>query len=125
MRALDDVSFSVEEGSIFGLLGPNGAGKTTIVRILTTILQPDSGHARVLGHDVKAEAELVRTLFGLAGQYAAVDENLTGRENLKMVSRLNGLSRPDSATRATDLLADFQLSDAGRPGPQDLLRRYA
>ena len=76
---------------MFGLLGPNGSGKTTAVRILTTILKADGGSARVLGHDVRKEAGLVRTMIGLAGQYAAVDENLTGRENLRMVGRLNHL----------------------------------
>jgi len=112
VRALDGVSFTVEEGSVFGLLGPNGAGKTTVVRILTTILRPDSGSARVLGHDVAREPELVRSLFGLAGQYAAVDENLTGRENLRMIGRLNHLSRPVAARRAAELLEQFHLSDA-------------
>ena len=89
--ALDGVSFAVEEGTIFGLLGPNGAGKTTAVRILTTIIAPDAGSGRVLGYDVVDQADRVRALIGLAGQYAAVDENLTGRENLTMVGRLNHL----------------------------------
>src|ERR1700689_1522860 len=93
VRALDGVSLQVETGTVFGLLGPNGAGKTTVVRILTTILQPDKGMARVLGHDVVRQPDVVRPLFGLAGQYAAVDENLTGRENLTMVGRLNNMSR--------------------------------
>jgi ABC-2 type transport system ATP-binding protein len=113
VRALDDVSFSVEEGTVFGLLGPNGSGKTTAVRILTTILKADSGTARVLGHDVAHQAALVRTLIGLAGQYAAVDENLTGRENLEMVGNLNHLDRATVAGRAKDLLAQFDLTDAG------------
>ena len=113
VRALDGVSFAVEEGTVFGLLGPNGAGKTTAVRVLTTIIKPDSGTALVLGHDVTKEAGLVRSLIGLAGQYAAVDENLTGRENLDMVGRLNHLPRKAVAARATDLLDQFQLSDAG------------
>jgi len=112
VRALDGVTFSVEQGTVFGLLGPNGAGKTTVVRILTTILQPDSGVARVLGHDVTKEADLVRTLFGLAGQYAAVDENLTGRENLVRVSRLNNMAKRDSSKRAAELLKEFDLVDA-------------
>jgi ABC-2 type transport system ATP-binding protein len=111
--ALDGVSFAVEEGTIFGLLGPNGAGKTTAVRILTTILDPDSGTGSVLGFDVVAEAERVRTLIGLAGQYAAVDENLTGRENLTMVGRLNHLSRAVVSARAVELLEQFGLTDAG------------
>ncbi|HUY30181.1 MAG TPA: ATP-binding cassette domain-containing protein [Acidimicrobiales bacterium] len=110
--ALDGVSFEVERGSVYGLLGPNGAGKTTVVRILTTILRPDRGRASVLGHDVVAAPELVRSLFGLAGQYAAVDENLTGRENLRMVGRLNHLSRPVVAARSAELLEQFELSDA-------------
>src|SRR5271166_3696916 len=78
--ALDGVSFAVDQGTVFGLLGPNGAGKTTAVRILTTIIRPDAGAGRVLGYDVVEQAETVRPLIGLAGQYAAVDENLTGRE---------------------------------------------
>ena len=113
VRALDGVSFSVEEGTVFGLLGPNGSGKTTAVRILTTILQPDSGSARVLGHDVCKKAGLVRSLIGLAGQYAAVDENLTGRENLVMVGNLNHLNKAVVGGRAKDLLEQFNLADAG------------
>lgn len=110
--ALDGVSFGVEEGTIFGLLGPNGAGKTTVVRILTTTLRADSGEATVLDYDVAREPELVRTLFGLAGQFAAVDENLTGRENLYMVGRLSHLSRATAGARADQLLAQFDLSGA-------------
>jgi daunorubicin resistance ABC transporter ATP-binding subunit len=113
VRALDGVSFNVEEGRVFGLLGPNGSGKTTAVRVLTTILKPDGGSARVLGHDVVKRAGLVRSLIGLAGQYAAVDENLTGRENLQMVGNLNHLERSTVSGRATDLLAQFDLTDAG------------
>ncbi|MGO9028804.1 MAG: ATP-binding cassette domain-containing protein [Acidimicrobiales bacterium] len=113
VRALDGVSFLVEEGTVFGLLGPNGSGKTTAVRILTTILRPDGGSARVLGHDVVKEAGRVRSLIGLAGQYAAVDENLTGRENLVMVGRLNHLPGSYVAGRAKELLGEFDLSDAG------------
>ena len=86
--ALDQVDFEVRPGAVFGLLGPNGAGKTTVIRILTTILHPSAGRAEVLGHDVVREAATVRRLIGLAGQYAAVDETLTGRENLVMVGRL-------------------------------------
>ncbi len=112
VRALDGVSFAVEEGTVFGLLGPNGAGKTTAVRILTTIVEPDVGTARVLGHDVVSEAGRVRSLIGLAGQYAAVDENLTGRENIYMVGRLNHLARDVAAGRATELLERFGLTDA-------------
>ena len=113
VRALDGVSLAVEEGTVFGLLGPNGSGKTTAVRILTTIIKPDGGHARVLGHDVVKKAGLVRSLIGLAGQYAAVDENLTGRENLQMVGNLNHLSRPVVAGRTRELLEQFNLADAG------------
>jgi daunorubicin resistance ABC transporter ATP-binding subunit len=112
VRALDGVSFNVAEGTVFGLLGPNGSGKTTAVRILTTILHPDSGRARVLGHDVAKQSSLVRSLIGLAGQYAAVDENLTGRENLQMVGRLNHLPRSTVAGRAKELLDQFDLADA-------------
>jgi ABC-2 type transport system ATP-binding protein len=113
VRALDGVSFNVDEGTVFGLLGPNGSGKTTAVRILTTILKPDSGVARVLGHDVARKSGLVRSLIGLAGQYAAVDENLTGRENLEMVGNLNHLDRSSVGGRAKELLVQFDLADAG------------
>ena len=112
VRALDGVSFGVEQGTIFGLLGPNGAGKTTAVRILTTVLQPDSGVARVLGHDVAAEPDVVRRLIGLAGQFAAVDENLTGAENLWMVGRLNHMSRAPLRERSSSLLEQFGLAEA-------------
>jgi len=113
VRALDGVSLQVEEGTVLGLLGPNGAGKTTAVRILSTILSPDSGHASILGHDVVKEADTVRRIIGLAGQYAAVDENLTGRENIRMVGRLSHMSWKASRARATDLLESFGLTDAG------------
>jgi ABC-2 type transport system ATP-binding protein len=113
VRALDGVSLHVEEGTILGLLGPNGAGKTTAVRILSTILGPDSGHASILGHDVVKEAQTVRQIIGLAGQYAAVDENLTGRENIRMVGRLSHMSWKASGVRATELLENFGLTDAG------------
>src|SRR5580698_1389637 len=109
VRALDGVSLHVEEGTVLGLLGPNGAGKTTAVRILST----DSGRASILGHDVVKEAQTVRQIIGLAGQYAAVDENLTGRENIRMVGRLSHMSWKASGVRATELLEDFGLSDAG------------
>lgn len=113
VEALRGVSLAVPEGTVLGLLGPNGAGKTTVVRILSTILRPDRGVARVLGLDVAAEPELVRTVIGLAGQNAAVDENLTGFENLRMVARLTHLPRADVVPRARQLLAQFHLSDAG------------
>jgi ABC-2 type transport system ATP-binding protein len=113
VRALDKVSLSVETGTVLGLLGPNGAGKTTAVRILSTILEPDSGSASILGHDVVKEPDVVRRLIGLAGQYATVDENLTGRENIYMVGRLSHLNRKVSARRADELLSAFGLADAG------------
>ncbi len=113
VRALDGVSFAVPRGTVLGLLGPNGAGKTTAVRILSTILAADAGTASVLGHDVAAEAGAVRRLIGLAGQYAAVDENLTGRENLRMVGRLTHMTRRQATVRAGELLVQFGLSDAG------------
>lgn len=110
--ALDGVSLTVTPGTVLGLLGPNGAGKTTVVRVLSTILVPDSGEARVLGHDVVKEAGTVRRLIGLAGQYAAVDEQLTGRENLRMVGRLTHLSKAVSSGRADELLEQFGLTEA-------------
>jgi ABC-2 type transport system ATP-binding protein len=116
VRALDGVSFEVAAGTVFGLLGPNGAGKTTLVRILATIIAPDGGRARVLGHDVTTEAQTVRGLIGLAGQYAAVDENLTGKENLQMIGRLNHLPWAVVNERSAGLLERFDLTDAaGRP----------
>jgi ABC-2 type transport system ATP-binding protein len=113
VAALCGVDLRVESGSVYGLLGPNGAGKTTAVRILTTLLPLDSGEARVAGVDVRLEPARVRERVGLAGQYAAVDENLTGFENLEMVGRLYHLGRRRSRNRADELLAAFDLSDAG------------
>ena len=112
VRALDGVDLSVAEGSVLGLLGPNGAGKTTTVRILATLLKPDAGHATVAGYDVVKEAQQIRTLIGLSGQYAAVDENLTGRENLWMFGTLYQLSSDVARARATELLEQFDLADA-------------
>ena len=111
-RALDGVDLDVPAGQVLGLLGPNGAGKTTTVRILTTLLRPDSGQAWVAGHDVLAEPDPVRRKIGLSGQYAAVDENLTGFENLYLVGRLYGKGRAAARTRARELLARFRLEDA-------------
>jgi ABC-2 type transport system ATP-binding protein len=110
--ALDGVDFTAQAGSVLGLLGPNGAGKTTAVRILTTILKRDAGRAEVLGVDVDRDPQAVRERIGLAGQYAAVDENLTGDENLRLVGSLTHLSSKAARTRATELLARFDLSDA-------------
>ena len=110
--ALDGIDLAVRTGSVFGLLGPNGAGKTTVVRILATLLRPDGGHATVCGHDVVTRAHQVRQLTGLTGQYASVDETLTGLENLILIGRLTGQSRAESRARARDLLAAFRLSDA-------------
>ena len=110
--ALDGVSFTVETGSVLGVLGPNGAGKTTAVRILTTLLLPDGGRALVEGYDVVREAAAVRRSIGLAGQSAAIQEELTGRENLEIIGRLYHLSRPESRSRAAELLEQFGLADA-------------
>jgi len=110
--ALDGIDFEVPTASVFGLLGPNGAGKTTAVRILSTILLPDSGRAEVLGHDVVRDPDGVRFLIGLAGQYAAVDPNLTGRENLRLVGRLAQMPSRQAAVRTDELLAQFDLMDA-------------
>jgi ABC-2 type transport system ATP-binding protein len=110
--ALDGIDLAVPAGTVFGLLGPNGAGKTTAVRVLTTIIRPDRGRATVLGHDVVRDAQAVRASIGLAGQYAAVDENLTGRENLRLIGRLAHLPSPHARARADELLEVFGLGDA-------------
>jgi ABC-2 type transport system ATP-binding protein len=112
VRALDGVSLEVRTGTVLGLLGPNGAGKTTAVNILTTLLRADSGRAEVAGIDVAADPAAVRRSIGLAGQYAAVDEMLTGAENLALVGRLNHLSTRTARTRAGELLKRFELTDA-------------
>ncbi|NYI06049.1 ATP-binding cassette domain-containing protein [Allostreptomyces psammosilenae] len=113
VRALDGVDLDVQQGTVLGLLGPNGAGKTTTVRALTTLIRPDSGTATVAGYDVLREPERVRASIGLAGQYAAVDEYLTGRENLQMVGELYQLRSREAAHRADQLLERFNLTEAG------------
>ena len=119
--ALAGLDLAVRTGSVLGLLGPNGAGKTTAVRIFATLLSADSGSARVAGYDVRTQPREIRKRIGLTGQYAAVDEHLTGAENLTMIGRLNGLTRADARTRTGQLLARFGLTDAGdRP-----LRTYS
>jgi ABC-2 type transport system ATP-binding protein len=110
--AVDGIDFEVPPASVFGLLGPNGAGKTTAVRVLTTLLRPDAGRASVLGLDVVEQPERVRARIGLAGQYAAVDGNLTGRENLRLIGRLTHLPRGIIEGRATELLEQFDLAAA-------------
>jgi ABC-2 type transport system ATP-binding protein len=110
--ALDGIDFAAPERSIFGLLGPNGAGKTTAIRILATVLAPDAGRASVLGHDVVREPDAVRSVIGLAGQYAAVDPNLTGRENLRLIGRLTQMEESTILPRAAELLTRFDLVEA-------------
>jgi oleandomycin transport system ATP-binding protein len=111
--ALDGVDLRVRTGTVFGLLGPNGAGKTTAVRILATLLVPDGGHAAIDGLDVVSQAHQVRQIIALTGQYASVDETLTGTENLYLIARLTGQSRAQAKSRAKELLAQFSLADAG------------
>ena len=111
--ALDGVDLEIPEGIVFGLLGPNGAGKTTLVRILATLLEPDAGRAELLGHDVVTESSKVREVLALTGQFAAVDDLLTGRENLEMFGRLFRLTRTEARRRASELLERFELVDAG------------
>jgi ABC-2 type transport system ATP-binding protein len=116
VHALDGLDLTVPEGTVLGLLGPNGAGKTTCVRILATLLRPDRGRATIAGIDVFHHPQQVRRIIGLSGQYAAVDEYLTGQENLEMIGRLYHLGRAESRARARDLLERFDLTDAaGRP----------
>src|ERR1700742_2841388 len=110
--ALAGVDLAVRTGTVLGLLGPNGAGKTTAVRILATLLRPDDGEARVCGYDVVRDAHQVRQLIGLTGQYASVDEGLSGTNNLIMIGRLLGLRRSGAKARAADLLERFELTDA-------------
>src|SRR4051795_431353 len=127
--ALAGVDLDVEEGTVFGLLGPNGAGKTTLVRVLATLLTPDAGRAEVFGRDVTSEPQAVRELLGLTGQFAAVDEILSGRENLIMFGRLFDLPAAEARRRASELLERFDLADAAdRPArtyPGGMRRRPA
>jgi ABC-2 type transport system ATP-binding protein len=111
-KAVDGVDLAVRSGSVYGVLGPNGAGKTTTIRMLATLLRPDSGEAKVLGHDVVTEGDKVRSAVSLTGQLASVDEDLTGRENLILLARLLGLSRNAAKERATELLEAFGLPEA-------------
>lgn len=111
-RAVDGVCLAIPGGTVFGLLGPNGAGKTTLVRLLSTLLRPDSGFARVLGHDLLGEADAIRRRISLTGQFASVDEDLSGYENLVFLGRLLGLQRGAARRRAFDLLAAFGLEGA-------------
>jgi ABC-2 type transport system ATP-binding protein len=113
VRALDGLDLEVDQGTVLGLLGPNGAGKTTAVRVLATLLRPDAGRATVAGFDVVTQGEQLRHVIGLSGQYAAVDENLTGRENLYLFGRLYQLSAAEAHQRAGELLEQFDLADAG------------
>jgi len=111
-RAVDGVDLAVPSGSVYGVLGPNGAGKTTTIRMLATLLRPDAGEARVLGHDIAHEADAVRAAVSLTGQLASVDEDLTGRENLILLARLLGLGRAQAKARTAELLEGFGLSEA-------------
>ncbi|MCX2949088.1 ATP-binding cassette domain-containing protein [Lentzea sp. NEAU-D7] len=111
-KALDGVDLEVPEGKVVGVLGPNGAGKTTAVRVLATLLRPDAGHATVHGHDVLKDPRAVRSLIGLTGQYASVDEDLSGTENLVLLARLLDFSRAGARARAAELLEQFELTDA-------------
>jgi len=111
-RAVDGIDLTVNEGEIFGVLGPNGAGKTTMLNMLSTLSRIDSGEAKIFGYDVRREAHAVRQLIGVTGQYASVDENLTGRENLRLFGRLQGLSSKEAQSIADDLLAKFDLTEA-------------
>jgi daunorubicin/doxorubicin transport system ATP-binding protein len=111
-RAVDGVDLAVRTGSVYGVLGPNGAGKTTTIRMLATLIRPDEGSARVLGHDIERDADAVRAAVSLTGQLASVDEDLTGRENLILLGRLLGLRRAHAKARAAELLDAFGLDDA-------------
>lgn len=120
-RAVDGVDLAVPSGGVYGFLGPNGAGKTTTIRILTTLLAPDEGHAKVLGHDIVDEADALRGRIALTGQFASIDDDLTASENLVILSRLLGFSRRRSNTRSVELLEAFGLADAANR----LVRKYS
>ena len=113
VKAVAGIDLDVPKGMIFAVLGPNGAGKTTLLRMLATLLPPDGGTAMVMGHDLRADPDAVRGVIAMTGQFASLDEDLTGRENLVMLSRLWGFSGRAARDRATDLLSAFDLSDAG------------
>jgi len=113
-RAVDGVDLKVGTGMIYGVLGPNGAGKTTVIRMLATLLRPDAGSARIFGHDVAKEPQIVRQLIGVTGQYASVDESLSATENLVIFSRLLGLGRAEARQKAAELLEEFGLSEAAK-----------
>jgi ABC-2 type transport system ATP-binding protein len=113
-RAVDGVDLSVRTGTVYGVLGPNGAGKTTTIRMLATLLKPDGGDATIFGHDIRREAQVVRQLIGVTGQYASVDETLSATENLVLFSRLNGLSRQAAKKKSAELLEEFGLSEAAK-----------
>jgi ABC-2 type transport system ATP-binding protein len=121
MRAVDGIDLEVGRGTVYGVLGPNGAGKTTTIRMLATLLSPDAGTARVLGHDIVREAAAVRSRMSLTGQFASVDEELNGRENLQLLGRLLGLGKRGATARADELLAAFGLTDAA----DKLVRDYS
>jgi ABC-2 type transport system ATP-binding protein len=113
-RAVDGIDLAVPAGSIYGVLGPNGAGKTTTINMLATLLKPDAGSAKIFGHDVQTEAQIVRQLIGVTGQYASVDEGLSATDNLVIFSRLLGLRKPDARKKAAELLEEFGLTDAAK-----------
>ena len=121
VEVLKGIDLSVKRGSLFALLGPNGAGKTTTVRILATLLRFNAGTVQVFGHDVVKEADAVRRRVSLTGQYASVDEDLTGIENLVLIARLRGFSWADAKLRATELIAAFGLADAGKKTSEAIL----
>ncbi|GGL57310.1 ATP-binding cassette domain-containing protein [Sporolactobacillus putidus] len=113
-RAVDGVNLDVRAGTIYGVLGPNGAGKTTTIRMLATLLRPDAGSAKIFGHDVMKEPQIVRQLIGVTGQYASVDESLSATENLVIFSRLLGLGRTEARHKAAELLEEFSLTEAAK-----------